>query len=249
MIIFNKYEILEKIGGGNFGTIYKSKNLKTCEINALKIEKIRENTTLNHEVKILLYLSKNDYTVSIKWYGETVNYLCLVMKLLNVSLNEIDKIDLSTENKLYIADRLIDIVSFLYSKNIIHRDIKPDNFMYNLEMNKIYIIDFGLAVNSNMKHNNLPNNIVGSPNFISLNIHNGNFNTIMDDLESLGYVMFYLIQNGKLKWRDYTSLDEIKSEKELTKNSYLEYCRNTKNKNNLIWNKIKLLFRSIIYNG
>lgn len=74
----------------------------------------------------------------------------MVMDLLGPSLDNLfvkcNK-RFSLKTTLMIADQLIRRVAFLHSKQFLHRDIKPDNFVIGLDKNtsKIFMIDLGLA--------------------------------------------------------------------------------------------------------
>jgi serine/threonine protein kinase len=246
MILFNKYQIIEKIGGGTFGSIYKSKNIKTGEYCAIKIEKGGqiETKTLNRETKILLYLGKNSYTPNIKWYGIINDKMCLIMSLFRISLKEVNKLDLSIANMRYVAMQLIDIFSFLNRKQVIHRDIKPANFMYDMKMKNIYLIDFGLAI-SGSYNQQPPTNIIGTPNFISVQTHDLKISHYADDLEAVGYVICFLCMQGKLYW-DNDTIEVIKDKKMLIINEYFIFCRNNYLNDKLDYkNAKKLLIRMI----
>ena len=88
MIIANKYKIIEKIGEGCFGFIFKGENIRTFEKVAIKMESILSETKLlKNEAKIYQYLHGSSIGFpTVKWFGIIDNYYYMVLPLLGDSL-------------------------------------------------------------------------------------------------------------------------------------------------------------------
>lgn len=89
----------------------------------------------------------------LAWFGldgVKNQYNALVMDLLGPSLEDLFNYcnrRFTMKTVLMLADQLIGRIEFIHSKNLIHRDIKPDNFLMGVgrHCNKVFVIDFGLA--------------------------------------------------------------------------------------------------------
>ena len=202
-IINNKYKIIEKLGAGCFGEIYKGENIRTHEYVAIKVEAIENNLKLlKNESVVYQYLVGTKGVPNVKWFGkDDVNYY-MVLNLLGDSLQTllINKKSFSLKLVLQIGLQIIFILKSIHEKGLAHRDIKPDNFLIGNDNNKkqIYIIDFGFCRSvTNMKKTT---GLIGSLTYASLNAHNYTELSYHDDLESLGYMLIYFYQ-GSLDWQ------------------------------------------------
>ena len=213
--INNKYTILQKIGQGSFGSIYRGQNLRTKEYVAIKVEPIENKTKLlKNESMIYHYLNNSLGIPSVKWFGKDNNNYYMVIDLLGNSLQQIkDNINsFSLFQVLKIGILIVELLKTIHSKGLVHRDIKPENFLLGIkkEDKNIYIIDFGFCkpyIVDN-KHINLKKtkNVIGSNMYASINSHNFFELSRRDDLESLGYMLIYFYL-GSLSWQNIR-LDE-----------------------------------------
>ena len=151
--MFDKFKIEKKIGKGSFGTVYMAQNIETHEYVAIKTEINNDKLQvglLEPEAHKLTILKGYLGIPKIYNFGKLKGFNVLAMELLGKSLTDI----FSNQNKKFslktvctIAIDMIKLIQHIHEKKIIHRDIKPDNFMMGLSKNKyvLYLIDFGLA--------------------------------------------------------------------------------------------------------
>ena len=219
-MITNKYTIIEKIKEGSFGTVFKCQNTRTGDRVAIKFEtKDYEKKTLKNEAKIYQYLGKVDGFPQLKWFGTTEDNTYLVIDLMGKSLSETISYykAFSLKTVLLLGIQIINRIQSLHERHLLHRDIKTDNFLFGLGTltNKLHLIDFGLAKRFNYDGKHIPetkiSKIIGSPNFVSLNVHNGIEPSRRDDLESCIYVILNMFF-GRLEWFDknYTEMYLLK---------------------------------------
>ena len=224
-LINKKYRMLEKIGEGSFGLIYKGENVRTRELVAIKVEPIKYNLKLLKNESIIYNFLKNISGVpSVKWYGKDEKNYYMIINLLGESLQSINnnKQLFSLSGVLQIGIQLILLLKTIHDTGLVHRDIKPDNFLLGLnnQGKTIYIIDFGLCKSymTNDKHKPIKktNNLIGSLTYCSINAHNYIELSRRDDMESLGYMLAFLYL-GTLPWQK-TTLENIVDIKILKQN-------------------------------
>jgi serine/threonine protein kinase len=203
-----RYEIIEKIGEGKFGNVYRGTYIKAFigklrEPVAIKVgETLNQLKILKNETTVLHYLHSNGcrQIPHIIWYGrlDPIGSMGFIMPLYECSLSEYSKKkEFTTAIVQSIMIQAISILESIHKHFVIHRDIKPQNFM--IKDGELYLIDFGFAtfyVNADKEHISIDRNqesILGTPKYISIYNHMGISNSRRDDMISLGYIMFFLL--------------------------------------------------------
>lgn len=215
-IFFDKYKVIKKIGQGSFGRIYSCQDIKSNELYAMKVEQNSfQNNVLETESKYLAYL-KGFGIPEIKYFGHSEKYHILIETLLDRSLENLfseSHGNFNLKDISMIGIQVLDRLEYIHSKNIIHRDIKPDNFVIGKNNNKniIYMIDFGLAKkyrnSETLEHipYRMTKRLTGTARFASVNALKGGEQSRKDDLESLTYMLLYFLR-GSLPWQGVSGL-------------------------------------------
>ena len=132
----------------------------------------------------------------------------MVINLLGVSLQQLIEKNgkFSLNLILKIGIKIISILKTIHEKGFVHRDIKPDNFLFSLNnYNEIYLIDFGFCKSylEDDIHNKIKNtnSLIGSLNYASIMAHKKIELSRRDDLESLCYMLLYFFL-GYLPWNN-----------------------------------------------
>ena len=215
-LINNKYKIIEELGEGSFGKIYKGENVRTGELVAIKVESIQHgNKLLKNESIIYQYLVNTPGVPQIKWFGKDVDNYYMVINLLGDSLQTIknsNRTGFSLTLTLQLGIKLISLLKVIHDKGLVHRDIKPDNFLFERNENgaQLFIIDFGFCKTfmnqSTQTHNDMKKtkSLIGSLTYASLNAHDFIDLSRRDDMESIGYMLIYFLL-GELEWQNVPS--------------------------------------------
>lgn len=150
--IFKKFEILQKLGKGAYGIVWKAIEKKTKRIVALKkvFEAFHNDTDAQRtfrEVMILQELNNHENVIKLinVIKAENKRDLYLVFEFMETDLHAVIKAGiLKKEHKQYIIYQLLKGLKYIHSGEIVHRDLKPSNLLVNSEC-LVKIGDFGLA--------------------------------------------------------------------------------------------------------
>jgi serine/threonine protein kinase len=117
-------------------------------------------------------------------------------------------------DEIVILKKMLTILESIHSLFVVHRDIKPDNFMFDSN-GELFLLDFGLSAFVEENKSNEPH-FTGNAIYASPNIHNLKAAKVIDDVISVSYVYLYMCYGGKLPWShidDTTIINSSKLEK------------------------------------
>ena len=144
------YDLLNLIGEGSFGRVYKARRKFTGRLVAIKlINKLGQNAddlqTLRREIDILSNVNHNNIMKMIDVFETDTNF-CIVTELARGDLFQVIDDDqvLPEEALKPIAAQLVSALCHLHKNHIIHRDLKPQNILVSSN-GTIKVCDFGFA--------------------------------------------------------------------------------------------------------
>ena len=189
------YIILEMIGEGAFGKVYKGQRKCTNQIVAIKKimkkgKKEKELKNLRQEIDILHRLYHENIIQCLDSF-ETNSEFCLVTELATGQLYEIIQEDKKLPEKQIkeIALQLTSALFYLHNNNIIHRDIKPQNVLISAS-GIIKICDFGFA--RAIDNKTMITSIKGTPLYMAPELLKEYPYNKKADLWSLGVILYEL---------------------------------------------------------
>jgi len=199
-MINNKYKFEGYLNRGNYGSVIQ------CSYNNNKyaIKCDTDSKLLKHEANIYKELRsiKNISTLVDFFVIDNTSYMVLNIFKLNLKdyKDRFFNSQYYIERSIYLIIKVIDIMKDIHNLGIVHRDLKPPNICLNTNLEP-YIIDFGMAkkIIFDKKHieERAIKNIIGSPNYISLNVINLIEPSRRDDIESIIYIIIYMILDNK----------------------------------------------------
>jgi len=148
---FPAFEILECLGRGGMGVVYKARQKSLNRLVAIKIlapERMEEGRfakRFTNEAELLAKLG-HPHIVTIHDFGETGGLFYLVMEFIDgVNLRDLLREGkLEPKQALAIVPPICDALQYAHDKGIVHRDIKPENILLDRE-GRVKIADFGIA--------------------------------------------------------------------------------------------------------
>lgn len=193
------YKIIEKIGLGGMGVVYKAEHEKIGQIVAIKAippynseDSYIRNKFLN-EARLQARLSHPNI-VNIINYIESDDSIFLVMEYINgKTLEERIKSDgcIPCEEAVQISEKLLDALQYLHDRGIVHRDLKPSNIMFT-DNGTVKVTDFGISKMVDQK-GVTTTILAGSYTYMSPEEITGECTTYFSDIYSYGITLYNML--------------------------------------------------------
>ncbi|GAA5871661.1 hypothetical protein JCM3774_003011 [Rhodotorula dairenensis] len=213
-IIGVHFRVGRKIGEGSFGVIFEGQNLLNSQTVAIKFEPRKSDAPqLRDEYRTYKILAGSPGVPQVHYFGQEGLHNVLVIDLLGPSLEDLFDMcgrKFSVKTVCMTAKQMLTRVQTIHEKNLIYRDIKPDNFLIGRPgtktANVVHVVDFGMAkqYRDPKTKQHIPyrerKSLSGTARYMSINTHLGREQSRRDDLEALGHVYFYFLRGG-LPWQ------------------------------------------------
>ena len=198
MIIADRYEIVSKIGTGGMSDVYKAKDHTLGRFVAIKVLKPEFSEDVNFVTKFRTEAQsaaglEHPNIVNIYDVGSENGMHYIVMEYVEgITLKTYieKKGQLSFKEAVSIAIQVGRGIEAAHHKNIIHRDIKPQNIIISTE-GKVKVTDFGIARAATS--NTISADVMGSVHYASPEQARNGFVDGKSDIYSLGIVMYEMV--------------------------------------------------------
>ena len=218
--IIGDFVILEKLGAGSIGTVYKATQLSLDRLVALKILSPEYTTSKGIEdfLREARAAAKLTHTNLVQSYavGEDDGFCYMAMTYVNgenlrTRLRREGRIPV--DEALHITQQVAEALYYAWDEaGLIHRDVKPDNIMIT-DDGIVKLTDLGLAMNQSEWHEGM--DVSGSPSYMSPEQFRGEKLDPRSDVYSLGVSLYQMI-SGRLPFESDSvkKLAEMHLEKE-----------------------------------
>jgi serine/threonine protein kinase len=193
--IGKRYEIQQLLNRGSFGAVYSGRHIRTGEPVAIKFEST--DSCLKHETAIIQYLHNLGVRqiTQILWFGKFDRFYALVMPYYPSDISLVEPGPALT----VLMNAILHIFAAIHRRHVVHRDIKPQNFMLKDPANpaSVHLTDFGMATfvldaSGNHYADSLGHAMIGTPKYASIHVHEGHRYSRRDDLIALAYMHIVL---------------------------------------------------------
>ncbi|MBV8828440.1 MAG: protein kinase, partial [Acidobacteriaceae bacterium] len=210
-----RYEILEQLGQGGMGSVYKAIDHELERIIALKTVRpdLASNAGMLRRLKQEILLARNithQNVIRIHDIGVAEGLRFITMEYcegedLGSYLHRQGKV--SAPESIAIIRQICEGLEAAHKMSVIHRDLKPQNILIG-EKNEVRILDFGLA--RSLESGNLTRSglLVGTPNYMSPEQALGDEINVQSDIYSVGLIWFELLI-GSLPFKGETSMARL----------------------------------------
>lgn len=199
----SSFTFIDTIASGAFGTVVKAIEIKTGQEVAVKI--IKKNSRLidtSHIKEEINILKQLDHPNIVKFYDyiETNLKIYIIMEYIKGgTLKRLieTKHSFSENEACIIIEKLLSAIAYIHSKNVCHRDVKPENIMMNdyNDLTSLKLVDFGLSAQNfdNFEDSNYCGTyFYMAPEQIEKRLYSKEV-----DVWSVGIILYMLLNEGK----------------------------------------------------
>ncbi len=199
--MLDQYELLESVANSGMATIFRARDTEDGKIVAVKVPHLRYASDIVFHQRFLreehIGLSLDHPGIIKVLNTKEKSRLYLVMEyvegeLLSKRLQRERRLPVSTA--VDFAIQLSDILIYLHDRNVVHRDLKPDNIVI-MPDGKLKLIDFGIALDTALRKITWTglSQPVGTPDYMSPEQIKGSRGSTRTDIYSLGIILYEML--------------------------------------------------------
>src|SRR6266446_7705320 len=202
-VLAGRYEILQLLGRGGMGAVYKARDTELDRIVALKLirPELAKNPEILRRFKQELILARqvtHKNVIRIFDLGQSEGIKFITMDFVQgQNLRELllERGKFPAEQAARVMLQICRALEAAHTEGVIHRDLKPQNVMLSPD-GRVYVMDFGIARSAYLPGMTQTGALIGTPEYMSPEQARGEKLTERSDLFSLG-VIFYELLTGQ----------------------------------------------------
>ncbi|KAA8526014.1 hypothetical protein F0562_007886 [Nyssa sinensis] len=153
---FESFIVEEEEGSGGYGTVYRAQRKSDGITFAIKYPHANANRHhVHNELKMLERFGGKNFVIKYEGSFKSGNSDCLVLEHVDHDRPEVLKREIDVFQLRWYGYCMFRALSGLHKQGIVHRDVKPGNFLFSRKANKGYLIDFNLAMDLHQKYANI----------------------------------------------------------------------------------------------
>lgn len=193
------YQVLNELGRGGMGQVYRVRNVLSDRIEAMKIllpdVATRQELAARflREIKVLASLN-HPHIAALRTALTIDNQLVMIMEYVEGTTlaQRLEQGPIPVSDTLNYMDQTLDALSYAHRQNVIHRDIKPANIILTLD-GVIKVMDFGIARSGTDRSLTMTGTTLGSLGYMSPEQVKGEATDARSDLYSVGISLYELV--------------------------------------------------------
>jgi serine/threonine protein kinase len=208
--IAGRYQVMQRLGAGAFGTVYKAKDKILGRVLAIKTIRLEGMAAQGASLDELLDRFKREAQVSAQLkhpnivtiydIGDADGLSYLAMEFIDgIGLDRViaNEGRVSIERAALLCSQVADALDFAHKNHVVHRDVKPANIMIE-SGDRVKVTDFGIAkVMDSGDHLTMTGSLLGTPSYMSPEQARGSVLDGRSDLFAVGAILYELLCGQK----------------------------------------------------